>query len=424
MQRVLSFQMARGFEESSEFVTKRMCFSFAFSISFFALLCGFLLGRFSAQRTIEFRADRRRLEFAGNGLESREYLRDIFVRHLEEATFEQDGIVAGGKVDKQCVRETFGNLSLVNEVTDNGSSLVSFVRGAREPDRYVVLSIDEESAGIALELAKELNGIHVDQEWRPRRSLVFCVFFGRFDVCADALPSFLRSRVIAYVALYATATPGDRYLAISGSEIMRSIVSEILGHVRHFNTKLSISEEISTKLDVSQWVFDMPRVMLTYVNKNVTRYERDDDENKHGIMLAKIIGKSVWTLSESFILKWDSKYLNVSALKALEVLNNTSSVVIADIHGTVKSILNYAMVLSYKAENMECTNELEIRRFNDLIMDLDRRLSCYDPKYLFTTDRRTSPIPNESSNDGISMVLEKTLKCYKDVLQILHYLQK
>lgn len=86
MQRVLSFQMARGFSESSEFVTKRMCFSFLFSVGFLCLLCGFLLGRFASERSIEFRAERKRLEFAGNGLEHTEHLRQFLLEKLAETT--------------------------------------------------------------------------------------------------------------------------------------------------------------------------------------------------------------------------------------------------------------------------------------------------------------------------------------------------
>lgn len=86
MQRVLSFQMARGLSESSEFVTKRMCFSFLFSIGFICILCGFLLGRFTTQRTIESHAEKKRLEFAGNGLESTEYLQHLLLVQLESAS--------------------------------------------------------------------------------------------------------------------------------------------------------------------------------------------------------------------------------------------------------------------------------------------------------------------------------------------------
>lgn len=52
MQRVLSFPNARGFGDSaSEFVTKRMCFSFMFAIGFLALVAGKLSPILSFQST-------------------------------------------------------------------------------------------------------------------------------------------------------------------------------------------------------------------------------------------------------------------------------------------------------------------------------------------------------------------------------------
>lgn len=90
MQRVLSFQMARGLSESSEFVTKRMCCSLIFSVGFLCLLGGFLLGRFATQRAIEFRAEKKRLELAGNGLENTEYLQHLMLEQLERAPLDPD----------------------------------------------------------------------------------------------------------------------------------------------------------------------------------------------------------------------------------------------------------------------------------------------------------------------------------------------
>lgn len=90
MQRVLSFQMVRGLNESREFVTKRMCFSFILSIGFLTFLGGYALGRFAMQRAIEFRAEKRRLELAGNGLENTEYLQHFMLKQLERASLDPD----------------------------------------------------------------------------------------------------------------------------------------------------------------------------------------------------------------------------------------------------------------------------------------------------------------------------------------------
>lgn len=87
MHRVLSFQMARGIDESSEYVTKRLCFSFLFSVGFLCLLCGFLLGRFAVERSMEAQAQKTRAELAGNGLRSTEYLQQLILQELAEASF-------------------------------------------------------------------------------------------------------------------------------------------------------------------------------------------------------------------------------------------------------------------------------------------------------------------------------------------------
>jgi len=85
MQRVLSFQMARV-DETSEYVTKRLCFSFLFSVGFLCLLCGFLLGRFAVERSMEAQAQKTRAELAGNGLRNMEYLQQFVFR---QASFDR-----------------------------------------------------------------------------------------------------------------------------------------------------------------------------------------------------------------------------------------------------------------------------------------------------------------------------------------------
>lgn len=91
MQRVLSFpQMSRNIGESSEYVTKRLCLSFLFSVGFLCLLCGFLLGRFAIERSLETQAQKARGELAGNGLWNTEYLRQLALLELERAPFDYD----------------------------------------------------------------------------------------------------------------------------------------------------------------------------------------------------------------------------------------------------------------------------------------------------------------------------------------------
>lgn len=89
MQRVLSLQMTRNIGESSEYVTKRLCVSFLFSVGFLCLLCGFLLGRFAAERSMETQMQKRG-ELAGNGLRKTEHLQQVALLELARASFDYE----------------------------------------------------------------------------------------------------------------------------------------------------------------------------------------------------------------------------------------------------------------------------------------------------------------------------------------------
>ncbi|KAF7266443.1 uncharacterized protein LOC143195955 [Rhynchophorus ferrugineus] len=54
MQRILSVETSRRAGlNNSEYVTKRLCCSFLLTVAFFAILGGFLLGKFVADRSLE-----------------------------------------------------------------------------------------------------------------------------------------------------------------------------------------------------------------------------------------------------------------------------------------------------------------------------------------------------------------------------------
>lgn len=75
-------------------------------------------------------------------------------------------------------------------------------------DRYVVLSASGEGVGIVLELAKILNRIQGEHRWKPRRSIIFCLFSGYSNPCSEILSTFMRHKVIAYVVIHHQALQG------------------------------------------------------------------------------------------------------------------------------------------------------------------------------------------------------------------------
>lgn len=65
----------------------------------------------------------------------------------------------------------------------------------------MVLSANDEGVGIVLRLANVFNGVQRDHGWKPRRSIIFCLFFGPVDPCIETLSSFIRHRVLAYITV-------------------------------------------------------------------------------------------------------------------------------------------------------------------------------------------------------------------------------
>jgi len=69
-------------------------------------------------------------------------------------------------------------------------------------DRYIILSVNEDGITVALELARILDKICSAHDWRPRRSLVFCVSLVSSDVCPQTLPTFMWRKVVAYATVH------------------------------------------------------------------------------------------------------------------------------------------------------------------------------------------------------------------------------
>jgi len=149
-------------------------------------------------------------------------------------------------------------------------------------DRYVVLSVNGDGIVVALELAQILNEIHSAHEWRPRRSLMFCVSLMAEDVCPRTLPAFMQRRIVAYVAVHASpqgifkfsssqckillnfrAVSTDSYVMLSGSDVARSIALEAIKTIPDRNWTY-LDHEISgprLSLDTPQVIFSLVSIV-------------------------------------------------------------------------------------------------------------------------------------------------------------------
>ena len=69
-------------------------------------------------------------------------------------------------------------------------------------DRYVVLSASGEGVGVALELAKIFNQIQGEYRWKPRRSIIFCLFSGSLNSCPEILSNLMPHKIVAYIVVH------------------------------------------------------------------------------------------------------------------------------------------------------------------------------------------------------------------------------
>ncbi|XP_076283398.1 aminopeptidase NAALADL1 isoform X4 [Lasioglossum baleicum] len=422
MQRVLSFQMARGLNESSEFVTKRMCFSFLFSVGFLCLLCGFLLGRFSMQRALEFRAEKKRLELAGNGLDSNEYLQRFMLELLETAPLDADFEVTWKSFGLWQANGILSNLSLVDRVIEHQSYIVASVRGSREPDRYVVLSASDQGVGIALKLAKSFNDVQRQHGWKPRRSIIFCLFFGPVDPCPETIFSFTKHRVLAYIVIHHQGLQGRGPLIVSGTDVVQSVVLEAGEFVRDsysYNNQFVTVDSMHYNSTISRLAVDVPHAVLSFVNSDLTVNDSDRNESRK-VMLAQILSRAIWRLSECLIVKWNPSYFNETVYRALESINSTEFVEVKEkIQETSVTLLNNIDTLNGRIDTVDSTNTLDTRILNDLMMDFERALLCPDVKSRSKTSWAEFLSLNHNSFNISLIYLKEMVKCYEAAIQLL-----
>ncbi|XP_076666177.1 uncharacterized protein LOC143367840 isoform X2 [Andrena cerasifolii] len=425
MQRVLSLQMTRGLGESSEFVTKRMCCSFLFSVGFLCLLFGFLLGRFATQRAADFRIEKKRLELAGNGLETTEYLQHLLLKQLEGAPLDADFQTDWQSFDLKSddVRRTNGtlsNLSLVHSVNEYQSCITAIVRGSTEPDRYVVLSASGEGAGIVLKLAKALNDIKEQHGWMPRRSLIFCLFAGASDPCSELLPSYMLHRIVAYIAIHHQASQGRGPFVVAGSDIVQSMVLEVASAVKDkfsYKDQLISVNNMPRNATTSRLTLNISHAVLSFVNNDVASNGTDVERGLRKIILTQILSQTVWRLSDCLIMKWNPRYLNETISKALESVNSTELLQIKEkTRDTSVTLLSKLNILIGRIDAIDSTNSLDTRILNDLLMDLDRALLCSD---ISGANWAEFFRLNHESFNVILRYLNRMVMCYEMAIRLL-----
>ncbi|KAL6256434.1 hypothetical protein P5V15_012547 [Pogonomyrmex californicus] len=417
MQRILSFpQMSRNIGESSEYVTKRLCFSFLFSVGFLCLLCGFLLGRFTVERLLEAQVQKIRGELAGNGLWNTEHLQQLVLLELESAPFNYDRMADRQTPDDvQRISGLFSNLSFVDIASNHASYVRGTIRGSQEPDRYIILSAKEDGITVALELAQILN------VWRPRRSLIFCVSLTSSDVCPQALPKFMRQKIVAYLAVHGRFARANGRVALSGSDIMRFVAVEGIKAIPgNTNWEYLEQEVFGPRLPV-----DVPQVIFSFNDDGPAHSQMQHNQNSrvHNVMLAQVVSQTIWRLSESTIIQWEPRYFNKTVNEMLKSIDTSRFQGAKEkLKKTLKILLEAVKDSNIKIDVADNTQILSIRIWNDLLLDLDKALLCPDEIDLHSkTDLAIlHKLLHESISESIILTyLDQMTKCYEDAIQVL-----
>ncbi|KAG5313712.1 PREDICTED: uncharacterized protein LOC105144805 [Acromyrmex echinatior] len=421
MQRVLSLQMTRNIGESSEYVTKRLCFSFLFSVGFLCLLCGFLLGRFTVERSLEAQAQKMRSELAGNGLQNTEYLQEILLQELERASLDYDRTTNRQTSDEDMRRISglFSNLSLIHKVYNHAPCIHATVRGSREPDRYVILSVNEDGITLALELAQVLDKICSGHNWRPRRSLIFCMSFTSSDICPQALPTFIWRRAVAYVTVHGRFMRANNHAVLFGSDIMRSIAVEAIRTIPGDNNWTYLEHEVfGPRLSL-----DIPQVIFSFNDNSPANNHHNQNSQLHDITLAQMVGQTIWRLSECTVTQWKPKYFNETVNEILASINTSRFQNAKEkLKKTLRILLTAVEELNAEINMTDDIQMLHMRIWNDLLLDLDKALLCPDK---IDSHSRTDLVPfRKLSHDSISestilAYLDQMTKCYEDAIEIL-----
>ncbi|XP_032676918.1 uncharacterized protein LOC116846767 isoform X2 [Odontomachus brunneus] len=322
------------------------------------------------------------------------------------------------EVDMRHISGFFTNLSFIHEVNNHTSCVHATVRGSREPDRYIILSANGDGIIITLEMVQVLDRIYSVHDWRPRRSLIFCVSLLPLDVCPQTLPDFLRRKVVAYVAVHDYSLQAYGYVTLSGSDIMQSIAIEAIKTIPGNSNWTHLERKASD----SRLFLDIPQVLFSFNESNLTRNEIYHDQNSrlHAVTLAQMISQTIWRLSESIIIKWEPKYFNETINRILESIDTSKfQEVIEKLKRTLRILLAAIKDLNIKIDTTENTQALCMRIWNDLLLDLDRALLCPDERFYSKTDLATLRKLSLKSTNSTLNYLNDMIKCYENAIQIL-----
>ncbi|XP_018402311.1 PREDICTED: uncharacterized protein LOC108779394 isoform X1 [Cyphomyrmex costatus] len=321
--------------------------------------------------------------------------------------------------DMQRISGLFSNLSLIHKVYNHASCIRVTIRGSQEPDRYIILSVNEDGIALVLELAQVLDKLWLGHNWRPRRSLILCMSFTSSYICPQALPTFMWRKAVAYVMVHGRFMRANSHAALSGSDIMRSIAIEAIRTIPGGNNWTYLEHEVfSPRLSL-----DIPQVIFSFNDNSSMHNHHNQNSRLHDVTLVQMISQTIWRLSECIVIQWETKYFNKTVNEILESIDSSKFQDAKEkLKKTLRILLTAVEELNAEIDATDNTQILRIRIWNDLLLDLDKALLCPDQTDSHSrTDLATfHKMSHETISESIILAyLDQMTKCYEDAIEIL-----
>ncbi|NXR58977.1 TFR1 protein, partial [Rhadina sibilatrix] len=162
---------------------------------------------------------------------------------------------------KMTVKLTVNNVMVDRKILN----IFGVIKGFEEPDRYVVLGAQRDSWGpgaakagvgtaILLELARVISDMVKNDDYRPRRSIIFASWSaGEYGAVGatewlEGYSTTLHAKAFTYINLD-TAVLGSRHVKISASPLLYSLLEATMKRVKDPATNLALSKRVG-----SDWI--------------------------------------------------------------------------------------------------------------------------------------------------------------------------
>ncbi|XP_066993712.2 putative N-acetylated-alpha-linked acidic dipeptidase isoform X2 [Anabrus simplex] len=303
-------------------------------------------------------------------------------------------------------------------------NVIAAIRGNKEPDRYVLLGSDREplvsqssypleGTATMMEFARVLATLRTANNWRPRRTLVFCSWGvaqtgGQFHGVPlnSEWSSLLDSRTVAYFNIDASDQGNSSFIA-HGTPVLSKLMYDASSLVPYTSSKASLydvwlQETVNTTVrkypimgavtsedDLQTFLHNqgIPSLHFQFAHNEVlSRVNSLEGGLKNHKAAVQLWGMLTWKLADSLILPFDTRQYAVFLVQSVAAIQAKYEKVLSNhmlpiglLHDTVKNFSEVAETFHKKLAHVDKTNTLEMRIMNDQLLQLERAFLHHSP---------------------------------------------